>query len=93
MKENKLYKMPSRLLRADSSMQLLVSEHFNDLCLASPSSTFEHEGCLADQILPYFRLMSISLLSALGYTRHHGTEYFLTNTLIVSRLPEKFSEV
>jgi len=85
--------MPSPLIRTDSSLQLLVSEHFSDLCLASPSSTFEYKGCFPDQIRPYFLLMSISLLSALGYTRQHGTEYFMTNTLIVSRLHGKFSSV
>jgi hypothetical protein len=85
--------MPSRWLRTDSSLLLLASEHFNELCLASSSSTYEYKGCFPDQIRPYFLFLSISLLSARGYTRHHGTEYFMTNTLIVSRLLEKFTEV
>jgi hypothetical protein len=80
-------------LITDSSLLLLVSEHFNEMCLASSPSTYEYKGCFPDQIRPYFLLMSISPLSTRGCTRHHGTEYFMTNTLIVSRLLEKFPEV
>jgi hypothetical protein len=72
LEENKLLQTPSRLLRTHSSLQLLVSEHFNYLCWLSSFSEFEYNGCLSDEIRPYFLLMSIKLLSALGCTRRHG---------------------
>jgi hypothetical protein len=45
LKPNKLYKISNRLLRTHSSLQLLVSENFNDFCLSVFPPTNMNRKC------------------------------------------------